>query len=571
MGHRSFGALFEHVGLRVAGGVLRPKFRTACPHEGLDRRTLKAVDGRERSKMCGRLFVMAASVALAACSAPEEPPGRSVESSEESPAVSPSSPPAPLPLPPEAGEPELDIASSPEDLEPGHGHKLVSIAMRNYIYIAPDYQSTRIGYLRAGAIVDRAAVAAGFNRCKAGFYRIAPRGYVCAGVGASLDNEHPVALAAYRGPRRGEPFPYHYVISRIPPPHLYVHLPTPDEQHHVEGRPWNTPPMNAWIVQELAQTVGAADPISAFLSSGKDLPKPAGAQERIRFPAHRGRAKPRSAFGLIATFDWTNRRFGLTTELDLVPLDRTRLVHLSAMRGVEVKGEGSVPAFVTHHDLKALRPDAEGKLREAEVVPFRSGYSLTGLASSGGTHRVQGKPGEALAAFLETAEGVWLPASSLRVARLGTDMWGHAKRGKRWIDVSIERQMLIAYEGLKPVFATLVSTGRGGLSDPQTTSATVQGTFFVQSKHVSATMDGDPEDENARELHDVPYVQYFHQNYAIHGAYWHDQFGKLKSHGCVNVSPADAAWLFEFTDPPVPSEWHGAMTPAGGTLIYIHP
>lgn len=516
------------------------------------------------------MYVCAAAL-LVACSAPEEPPGRSVDPADEPALTSAQPPPAPLPLPRDAGEIELDIVPSIEDQEPGHGPKLASIAMRNYIYIAPDYQSTRIGYLRAGAIVDRAAVPAGFNRCKAGFYRIAPRGYVCAGVGASLEIEHPVALAAYRGPRRGQPFPYDYVISRIPTPHLYVHLPTPDEQHAVEGRPMNTPPMNPWILRELAETVGPADEPSEFLASGKDLPKPAGAQERMRFPAHRGRAKPRSAFGLIATFDWTNRRFGLTTELDLVPLDRTRLVRLSAMHGVEIKGDGSVPAFVTHHDLRALRPDAEGKLREAEIVPFRSGYSLTGLASIGGTHRIAGKPGEALAAFLETAEGVWLPASSLRIGRLGTDMWGHAKRGKRWIDVSIERQMLIAYEGLRPVFATLVSTGRGGLSDPQTTSATVQGTFFVQSKHISATMDGDPEDENARELHDVPYVQYFHQNYAIHGAYWHDQFGKLKSHGCVNVSPTDAAWLFEFTDPAVPREWHGAMTPAGGTLIYIHP
>lgn len=521
-------------------------------------------------------FVVHACVAglLVACSAPEEPPGRSADPAEtvDEPAVvlpQPSS--ASLPLPPDAGDLDLDIVPSIEDQEPGHGSKLASIAMRNYIYIAPDYQSTRIGYLRAGAIVDRAATPAGFNRCKAGFYRIAPRGYVCAGVGASLDIEHTVALAAYRGPRRGRPFPYDYVISRVPTPHLYVHLPTPEEQHDVEGRPLNTPPMNPWILRELEETVGPADELSEFLSSRKDLPKPAGARERIRFPAHRGQAKPRSAFGLIATFDWTNRRFGLTTELDLVPLDRTRLVRLSAMRGVEIKGDTSVPAFVTHHDLRALRPDAEGRLREAEAVPFRSGYSLTGMASSGGTHRIQGKPGEALAAFLETAEGVWLPGSSLRIGRLGTDMWGHAKRGKRWIDVSIERQMLIAYEGLRPVFATLVSTGRGGLSDPQTSSATVQGTFFVQSKHISATMDGDPEDENARELHDVPYVQYFHQNYAIHGAYWHDQFGKLKSHGCVNVSPADAAWLFEFTDPPVPREWHGAMTPAGGTLIYIHP
>jgi len=524
-----------------------------------------------------------ALVALASCSASDEPPGRSVDAPDPSALDAPLAKASSLPLPPEpvANEPE---EPSQADFEPGQGHELASIAMRNFVYIEPNFQSTRLGYLRAGAVVARAAEPSGFKRCKGGFYRIHPRGYVCVGIGATLDVEHPVVLATARGPRRGEPFPYHYVISRSPPPHLYVRLPTPEEQRTVEGRPLGARGMNAWIVQEIGRTIGEADPISPFLEAGRDLPKPAGAEEKVRFPSHRGRARARSAFGLMATFDWTNRRFGLTTELDLVPLDRTRPVHLSEMRGVDMtggggaeealsttNGESGVPAFVKHQGLRALRPDASGKLRPAELVPFRSGWVLTGRASSGGAHRVEALPGEAPAAFVETTTGAWLAASSLRIGRLGRDLWGHAKRGKRWIDVSIELQMLVAYEGLRPVFATLVSTGKGGLADPATTGATVQGTFFVQSKHISATMDGDPASEAAFELHDVPYVQYFHQNYAIHGAYWHDEFGKARSNGCVNVSPADAAWLFEFTDPHVPDAWHGAMKPTDGTLIYVHP
>lgn len=85
-------------------------------------------------------------------------------------------------------------------------------------------------------------------------------------------------------------------------------------------------------------------------------------------------------------------------------------------------------------------------------------------------------------------------------------------------------------------------------------------------------MDGSEADVNAIELHDVPYVQYFHQNYALHGAYWHDEFGKVRSNGCVNLAPKDAAWLFEWTEPLVIEGWHGAMAPReSGTLIYIHP
>ena len=68
----------------------------------------------------------------------------------------------------------------------------------------------------------------------------------------------------------------------------------------------------------------------------------------------------------------------------------------------------------------------------------------------------------------------------------------------------------------------------------------------------------------------VPFVQYFHKGYALHGTYWHDEFGKLRSHGCVNLSPIDAAWLFEWTDPSVPPRWHGRVDKDRGTVVYIH-
>ena len=46
------------------------------------------------------------------------------------------------------------------------------------------------------------------------------------------------------------------------------------------------------------------------------------------------------------------------------------------------------------------------------------------------------------------------------------------------------------------------------------------------------------------ELRDVPYVQYFHEGYALHAAYWHDRFGIPRSHGCINLSPDNASWYF---------------------------
>src|SRR4029078_6144844 len=103
-------------------------------------------------------------------------------------------------------------------------------------------------------------------------------------------------------------------------------------------------------------------------------------------------------------------------------------------------------------------------------------------------------------------------------------------------------QSIVAYEGTRPVFVSLVSTGVDGKGDPKTTRSPSQGEFLVHTKHVTVTMDGD-EVGDEFDLRDVPYVQYFKEGYAIHAAYWHDSFGQPYSHGCVNLSPLHARAL----------------------------
>jgi hypothetical protein len=258
----------------------------------------------------------------------------------------------------------------------------------------------------------------------------------------------------------------------------------------------------------------------------------------------------------MRVFDWTDRKFGLTTELDLIPLDRTKPVKASAIHGIELE-QGGKPAFTLRSGTSKYEKSGT-QFREAGAVPGRTGFELTGETHGGDN------------GLLETTEGVWLPATGLVVAELKDDRAQHAEQGRKWISVSIKKQLLVAYEGDKPVYAALVSTGRGGMSDPEETHATVRGTFLIRAKHVSGTMDGEEGADESFDLRDVPYIQYFHEGYALHAAYWHDDFGKERSHGCVNLAPADARWLFDWTDPPVPEEWHGAVAPQGGTLVYVH-
>jgi LysM repeat protein len=105
----------------------------------------------------------------------------------------------------------------------------------------------------------------------------------------------------------------------------------------------------------------------------------------------------------------------------------------------------------------------------------------------------------------------------------------------RWIDIRLSSQTLTAYEGSTPVFSTLVSTG--------STFPTPVGTYSILYRVRSQRMSGPGYD-----LPNVPWVMYFtNRGHAIHGAYWHNNFGQPMSHGCVNMRISEAEWLYNFT------------------------
>lgn len=71
---------------------------------------------------------------------------------------------------------------------------------------------------------------------------------------------------------------------------------------------------------------------------------------------------------------------------------------------------------------------------------------------------------------------------------------------------------------------------------------TVRGQFYVYVKYRYADMSGP-----GYYLPNVPYVMYFYKGYGLHGTYWHNNYGTPMSHGCVNLKPEEAAWLYEWS------------------------
>jgi hypothetical protein len=109
-----------------------------------------------------------------------------------------------------------------------------------------------------------------------------------------------------------------------------------------------------------------------------------------------------------------------------------------------------------------------------------------------------------------------------------------------WVAVDLYEQTVVAYEGDRMVFASLISSGlpRWG---------TREGLFRIYERHEATRMSGAAGQPDFYFIEEVPYVMYFDGDTALHGTYWHDRFGYRQSHGCVNLSIMDAWWFFEWT------------------------
>ncbi len=247
--------------------------------------------------------------------------------------------------------------------------------------------------------------------------------------------------------------------------------------------------------------------------------------------------------------------FGLTTEDLWVPMRDLIPVAPIAFHGRELSGTLDV-AWVTSTTALASRAPNQPKEPKLKLSRFQT---LTVIEQRlAGGHR-----------WFRYADDAWL---SDRDARAPTPaaLPSELRPGERWIDVDVASQVLTAYIGERPVFATLVSTGRG--SDGSVL-ATPRGSHRLWVKLGSSNMDN-LDDESAAEnyaIQAVPWVMYFEHGYGLHGTFWHREFGSKHSHGCVNLSPLDAEHLFGWTSPKLPAGWTAALPTSyePGTLIRV--
>ncbi len=497
-----------------------------------------------------------------------------------------------------------------------------------------DKGSVRIGYIRQGQKVPVLPEAHRKPNCKDGWYELVQGGFVC-GRYASLDLNHPKIKLAPHPPDLNTALPYQYGYNLANGTPLYRTLPSREERLKLEPwlapkpkpvKPREPDPeeestasygeesLDAGIPLTLARTTttitaSTTDPFGLGadeLDAGTpwylrqyDGGKPTVTLDELKGEGPMARRMVKGFFvALDKELSEKGSKWWRTTNSLMAPFERIML-HNSAskLHGVwldELRDEAKAAAAVAATSDSAAMPSSVGKKptvdickpgskSQVAIVTFYKAkkYNLSASRKAVTTgdslprHTVLRLTGDSVsingATYDETDEGWWMKASEGVKTNPGNPPKDLAP-GEKWIDVNIKNQTLVAFEGDTPVFATAVSTGKEDKQDRAKDYKTPTGTWRIREKHIAATMDGDVASDGPYSIEDVPWIMYYNGSYALHGAFWHNNFGRTRSHGCVNLAPQDAKALFNWTEPRMPDNWHGVWsTPERpGTRVVVH-
>lgn len=300
-------------------------------------------------------------------------------------------------------------------------------------------------------------------------------------------------------------------------------------------------------VAVIAQVNGIANTWQIYSGQVLTIPVPGSAPAPAEAPSVEAAPPPTSAATHTVTGGETlasiARRYGLTVDqlASLNDITNANLIYrgqVLTVSGAPAPAEAPPAPVVEAPPVEAAPPPAPAAEPTYHVVlpgeylssiARRYGINWTELAAANniynpntvfsGQRLIIPVPGSAPAAAIE------LPAAPAPTVAVG-----------KQIIVDLSDSRTYAYENGALVRNVLVSTGRAY-------TPTVQGNFTIERKYIAQTMSGP-----GYYLPDVPYVMYFYSGYALHGTYWHSNFGTPMSHGCVNLPTLEAEWFFNWAE-----------------------
>jgi hypothetical protein len=442
--------------------------------------------------------------------------------------------------------------------------RMGSIDAYSNIYAKPERHGLPLGYIRMGTSVPLLSQSPVPGRgCPRGWYAVAPRGFACLDETTTLD----LSDSYFRGlatvaPKQGI-WPYRYAFSNGAP--MYSRVPTAEEQERLEkkfGPRRSFVQLAEWSKghEELLsnEPIQATDPVPEIFAGGKRR-VPGGKRNT---DVVLWRTIPNgSMLSYAKAFEVDGRVWLLTPDLMLVPADRVRAIRRSTFHGTSLKSGVELP--LAWNRAWSPKPTYRRDESGAAVATGTTIAPKTFVA-------VRDNPvtiGKRTYFEVTASPGTFVVLGDVTVSRARGELPRGVQPGSKWIEAKILPGTLTAYEGMTPVYATLFSPGKGGAPvpgyDPYIYSMTRTGVFPIEWKDRVATMSPDKGAPTMLWFSDVPHIQYLRAPLAMHVSFWHEDFGNLKSAECVNVSPLDGDWLFDWTDPKPPEGWAG-IRPGGG-------
>jgi lipoprotein-anchoring transpeptidase ErfK/SrfK len=527
----------------------------------------------------GRIFwapITVLALCLASCAANEggtEP--AAVDAAEAADAAGP----APGPTPPveEAGA----AGKKPPPPEAEYETGVIYYFTIN-VRAKPTRKSTLLGHIRRGTVV-RVDGPHGTDGCDDGWYRLVDTmGYVCRTEGLRL-KEVDAYLASPSVPHQPWfdailPYDYAHVMRNDVP--AYNQIPTAAEQKEVAK----------WLAERRAVLEAQIEAIEKALAEGTVIENPYEITAKVKNPdgtvethfvddaytqdVEEGPVPTDIPFkfvtkillrGFYVSLDrkvWRNGSLYYKTLRGLyIKSGAAHVIAPPACRGAELGPDLTLPVgIVTRKKVNAYTSEDGGTtIKSAKPLAYER-FTVLPIVEEVSTGSKT---------YYHVGSGMYVKKGDVRRVDKATPPTKVKEPGQKWIDIAIKSQVITAYEGETPVYVALISSGR---ERENLEYKTPRGIHAITSKHITGTMDNLYASDGPYAIEDVPWTMYFLGSYAVHGAFWHNGFGRVRSHGCVNMTPHDSRWLFYWSDPQLPEGWHSiyASKNLKGTVVKVH-
>jgi len=437
-------------------------------------------------------------------------PGPPVNEADASPAadVAPATDAAP------AADSAPEPAGAPDETTPW------VLLAHQYVRAAPRGGSERLGLVLKGSVVSAVGpVEPGDRSCSKGWVPLPGDAWLCARWAQPADDPSAAPV----------PLP-----QRVP-----FDPPEPAEY-------WSYLETGAYTVDEVAPGDGLVPFV--YGKAWRRWTAPTW-RSRWAYEHHRaseGELDTDRKFAFIGVVETARGPVFVRTDGAVVPVDEVFVYPITRFHGRDLAADpvadGWLAGWVTPYDGVELLGSTDLEAPPVGALAFQDQVDARPVPEQPDWLEIRGVVGDGGPRFLPADQvATWqtvAPAPDLRPDEL-------------WIDLELGEQVLAVMQGDQPIFVTLVSSGR---DDKR--KGTPTGLYRTTDKAAWGDMNNREGADDVYYVEKVPWILHFWPRYALHGAFWHWGMGHQASHGCVNLAPRDAAWIFDRVGPVLPDGWH---------------